>query len=94
MFIVTEVIVNENNRAKPRTSKLYLQILKYVYTVKKGIKKNILFLNSELKVTPSISTVLYNEKLLQVKSHPINSKGEHNLLYMVFICHIWHNLSG
>lgn len=40
-FIVTEAIVNENNRAKPRMSKLYLQILNKVYTIKK--EKGIMF---------------------------------------------------
>lgn len=42
-FIVTEVIVNENNRAKPRTSKLYLQILNNVYTIKRNKEKCFIF---------------------------------------------------
>lgn len=41
--MVTEVIVNENNRAETRTSKLYLQILNKVYTVKKETRKMFYF---------------------------------------------------
>lgn len=39
MFIETEVIRNGNNREKTIMSMLYLQILNYIYTAKKELRK-------------------------------------------------------